>query len=456
MIMFVYHFLWTVALALLAPAVALLRIRPAVRRDSTDLGVRLADRLAWHLPGPPPRKGTIWIHALSVGEVISALPLVDGLTRECPDREVVFTATTATGLAVAREKLGNRVRIIFPMPMDIWWSVKRVINFVNPSVFILVETDIWPGLLACLKQKGIQSILVNGRVSPGTFRSYRRAPFLVRRMFEPLHKCLMQSELDRQRLLLVGLDEKKIITAGNIKFDRDMAAMSVEEYREWLDRLGLEPAEPLWVAGSTHPGEEGILLHVFQKLRRAFPHLRLILAPRDVGRSGEIMRMSREKGFKTVLKTHLSEQRPERGGLLSEAPGNRAFDVLVLNTMGELGRIYGLGSVCFVGGSLVPVGGHNLLEPARFGIPVIFGPHIQNFVSMSESLLAGEGARRVRDGNELYEIMKMLLENERMRSLMGRRAKAFVENNRGSLERILGYVKCCVEQGQGAWSREAA
>jgi len=452
--MFLYHFLWSAALALLVPVVGLLRVGSSAGRDRTGPGVRLADRLAWRLPSPPSEMKTLWIHALSVGEVISALPLVDGLSREFPDRGIVFTATTASGLAIAKEKLNSRVRVILPMPIDAWWSVNRVINFVNPSVFILVETDIWPGLLACLKRRGIRSILVNGRVSPGTFRAYRRAPFFVRRMFEPLHKCLMQSELDRQRLLQVGLDEEKIITAGNIKFDRNMASMSLEEHRQWLDALGLEPADPLWVAGSTHPGEEGVLLHVFKKLRVFFPGLRLILAPRDIGRSAEIVRMSRENGFNTALKTRVSKYGAESGGLPPEARGDRAFDVLVLDTMGELGRIYGLGRVCFVGGSLVPVGGHNLLEPAGFGMPVVFGPHTHNFVSMSETLLAGGGGRRVRDGYELYEIMKVLLEDEKVRSRTGRRAKAFVENNRGSLERVLGYVKGCIEQEQSTWRRK--
>lgn len=454
--MFLYHFLWTTALAIVVPVVGLLRIGSMQLRNSTGIGGRLADRLAWRLPGPLPQEGALWIHALSVGEVISALPLVDGLSRKFPDREIVFTATTETGLAVAREKLNHRVRIIFPMPMDDWWSVRRVVHFVKPALFILVETDIWPGLLDCLKRKGIQSILVNGRVSPRTFKAYRRAPFLVRKMFEPLHKCLMQSELDRQRLLEVGLDNEKIITAGNIKFDRETASMSSEEYREWLDTLCLEPADPLWVAGSTHPGEEEVLLEAFKKLGIFSPRLRLIIAPRDTGRSDEIVRMSREKGFNAVLKTQVSEKRKKCGDLMSGSPGNSCFDVLVLDTMGELGRVYGLGSVCFVGGSLVPVGGHNLLEPASFGIPVVFGPHTHNFVSMSESLLAEGGGRRVKDGNELYETLRMLLEDEGARSRMGGRANAFVEKNRGSLERVLGHVQGCVENGRRARGRKAA
>lgn len=400
------------------------------------------------------------MHALSVGEVISALPLVDGLGRDFAGRDIVFTAATRTGLAMARKKLGDRVRLIFPMPVDAWWCVRRVVDFINPSIFILVETDIWPGLLGYLKCKGIHSILINGRVSPGTFRSYKRAPFLVRKMFDPLDLCLMQSDLDRDRLLMTGINKDKVVTAGNIKFDRQIVPMGEEERRGWLWAFGLESEDPLWVAGSTHPGEEDIVLDVFKKLRRAFPRLRLILAPRDTGRSGDIVTMAGERGIRAVLKTQIPKQKFGCREQTAESdtietpcspsfvpPAPPGYDVLVLNTMGELGRIYGLGSVCFVGGSLVPIGGHNLLEPAGFGIPVVFGPHTHNFVSMAGALLEGGGGRRVRNGDELYMTLKALLEDREMRIRAGERAKAFVERNRGALERVLCYVKHGLGQG---------
>ncbi|MBW1779829.1 MAG: 3-deoxy-D-manno-octulosonic acid transferase [Deltaproteobacteria bacterium] len=445
--MFVYHLLWTVGLIFLVPFIGLLRIGQSARSDRLTLGMRLADRLAWRLPDPLPQKGNIWIHALSVGEVVSALPLVSRLRTELPDRDIVFTATTSTGMAIARERLGGTVKVVAPMPMDAWWSVQKMVRFIKPAIFILVETDIWPALPNCLRQKGIPSILVNGRISPRTFRSYGRAPFLVQKMFEPLNKCLMQSDLDRERLLDVGLTKEKVITAGNIKFDRDMPSMSGKERQGWLDILGLEPADPLWVAGSTHPGEEEILFAVFKRLRVSFPRLRLIVAPRDTGRSDEIVTMSRGMGLKAVLKTQVSEPVTGDGASLSAASKNRDYDVLILNTMGELGRIYGLGSVCFVGGSLVQIGGHNLLEPAGFGIPVVFGPHTHNFVSMAQSLLAEGGGRRVQNADELYKTIKSFLKNGEMRTRTGALAKAFVERNRGALERVLNHVKGCVEQG---------
>ncbi len=461
MFMFLYHFLWTICLIFIAPVVGLLGLRvrrsPA-KNDRLSPGERLTARFALGLPDLQLGKGNIWVHALSVGEVVSAIPLINRLQMTFPDRDIVFTVTTVTGMAIAKEKLSAKVKAVLTMPVDAWWSVQRIVNFVKPSVFILIETDIWPALLCSLKRKGIRSILVNGRVSPRTFRSYARIPFFTRKMFDPLELCLMQSDLDRERLLQVGLNKEKVITVGNIKFDRDMAIMSNEERQDWFDILALESSDPLWVAGSTHPGEEEILLNVFERLRGLFPRLRLILAPRDTGRSDEIVTMIRDMGLRAALKTEISKQNKKREEdpatrnsqpvtrnsqpVTPHAPsGSTVYDVLVLNTIGELGSVYGLGSVSFVGGSLVPIGGHNLLEPASCGSVVLFGPHTRNFVSMSEALLEAGGGWRVRDGNELHEAMKTLLEDVAMRVRMGGLAKTFVENNRGALKKVVDYVK---------------
>lgn len=476
--MFLYHFLWTLAIVFLAPVFGLFCMGSMARRHRSDIFTRIAERLGCCFPDAPPTKGGIWVHALSVGEVISALPLVDRLGRIFPGREIVFTATTAAGLAMARQKLDGRIRVTFPMPVDAWWCVRRVAKFVNPSVFVLVETDIWPALLTCLRRRGIRSILVNGRVSPRTFRSYQKAAFLVRKMFDPLYLCLMQSDLDRDRLLQIGVEKDKVMTVGNIKFDREIAPMGDEERREWIDALGLEAVDgppgkricPVWVAGSTHPGEEEILLDAFKRLRISHPLLRLVLAPRDTGRSGDIITKARERGFRAVLRTRIANggvgckgqhakvrayvQVPASNSqpTVPHSPsGNpNSYDVLVLDTMGELGRVYGLASVCFVGGSLVPIGGHNLLEPASFGIPVIFGPHTHNFVSMATALLEGEGGRRVQNGDEVSAAVRDFLEDDEMRRRSGENARAFVESNRGALERVVRHIKGCMGE-RSAW-----
>ncbi|HIJ19821.1 MAG TPA: 3-deoxy-D-manno-octulosonic acid transferase, partial [Deltaproteobacteria bacterium] len=329
---------------------------------------RLRERFALDSNFPLPAKSNIWIHALSVGEVISALPLVDALQTKYSDQGVVFTVTTKSGMTVAEEKLKNRGIRLQYMPLDAWWILRKFVRHIRPSVFVLVETDIWPGLLDWLQRKGVRSILVNGRISPRTFRAYNKARFFVRKVFDPLELCLMQSDLDRNRLLRIGIPERKVMTTGNIKFDRKWVAMSRKEREEWSYRLKIKPGTFLWVAGSTHPGEEEIVLDVFMRIRASFPDFRLILAPRDIGRSREIMEMVSKRDLKWVLRSRLS------------AGEGAEWDVLVLDTMGELGRIYGLAGVSFVGGSLVRVGGHNLLEPASFGCPILFGPYTHNFV----------------------------------------------------------------------------
>jgi 3-deoxy-D-manno-octulosonic-acid transferase len=219
----------------------------------------------------------------------------------------------------------------------------------------------------------------------------------------------------------------KVRTVGNIKFDRDWIPMSEEERLNWLSLLGLESENLIWVAGSTHAGEEETLLEVFKRLRTSFAVLRLIIAPRIIEQSDGILRRAQSMGLKTTLKTELPKNR-------------RPYDVLVLNSLGELGRIYGLSKVSFVGGSLVPIGGHNLLEPASFGCPVLFGNHTHNFDRMSESLVEAGGGWRVHDGKELYEAMKMLLGDAGMCVRMGRLAREFVEKNRGALDRVVTHI----------------
>ena len=414
--MFSYHLAWTLAVL---PCLPLL---PLIRKG------RLGRRLVPDLPATDPRRNNLWVHALSVGEVISALPLLEALHTRHPERGLVFTAATSRGLAVAAERLPDRVSGPAPMPVDFWWSMRRMIRSVRPALFVLVETDIWPGLLDRLRRKGIRSILVNGRVSPGTFRSYRRFRRISRKMFDPLSLCLTQSALDTERLLAVGVPPEKVVTAGNIKFDREIPPMGESERVEWLGALGFSPDHVIWVAGSTHPGEEEAVLGAFKRLMSAFPALRLVLAPRQVARSREIAATAREMGLRPALRTG---DREERGA---------SHDVLVLDTLGELDRVYGLAHVAFVGGSLVPFGGHNLLEPAGFGCPVVFGPHTHNFVSMSRSLEAAGGGIRVADGAALYRTLKALLEDGAARKRMGGRARRFMEENRGAMDRVLNAI----------------
>jgi len=415
MLILLYHFLWTLVLVFCLPLAVVTGNR------------RFLDRLALRLPPPVLSEGTIWIHALSVGEVISALPLVDGFRARFPSRDIVFTVTTSKGMTVAERALAGKVGLL-TMPVDCWWSVRRVVNLLRPSVFVLVETDIWPALLRELKKRGARRVLVNGRISPRTFRSYRRFAPLARILYEGIEACLMQSAVDRDRLLEIGVEPRKVVAMGNIKFDRNWVPLGEEERQYWERLIGLNPYHEVWVSGSTHPGEEKILLEVFKRLRSVFVNLHLILAPRKIERSAEVRRMARDMGFQSLLKTELPK-------------GPEPPHVVVLNTLGDLSRVYGLGKVSFVGGSLVPFGGHNLLEPASFGAPVVFGPHTHNFEVMSELLVEIGGGWRVRSAEELYRVMTLLLQDSQKCRAMGGRAKAFVEHNHGALERVTAFIQ---------------
>ncbi|MBW1703769.1 MAG: 3-deoxy-D-manno-octulosonic acid transferase [Deltaproteobacteria bacterium] len=425
MFVFLYHFMWTLVFLLVIPLLPLITKRK-----------RIAERLSLSLPPASLKGESIWIHALSVGEVISALPLIKALSIKYPDKGIVFTVTTSKGMGIAKRELKGNVKALLPMPIDFWWCIRRMVNHVRPSAFILIETDIWPGLIDYLGRRGIKSVLVNGRVSPRTFRSYRRFSIFTRMMLEPLESCLMQSDLDRERLLQAGIDPDRVRTVGNIKYDRDWVPMANEERQKLLRALNLGVEDMIWVAGSTHAGEEEVVLRTFKKLRPSFARFRLILAPRKIERSEDILVQARDMGLETVLKTGISRSRDP-------------YDVMILDTLGELGRIYGLSKVSFVGGSLVPIGGHNLLEPAGFGCPVLFGPHTHNFVFMSESLLEAGGGWRVKDAEALYEAMKTLLKDTEKCNVMGRLAKAFVEKNRGALERVMSYIAECISRSRG-------
>jgi 3-deoxy-D-manno-octulosonic-acid transferase len=417
-----YDILTTAALILSAPLFLLLKKRSSLKVRLGFTLPKLGDATA----------GRLWIHALSVGEVLSTIPLLAALRSRYPSREIVLTVKTATGLALAAERLENRVDYLLPMPFDFWWSVRRIINTVRPDLFILVETDIWPGLISSLKKKGVKTILVNGRISPRTGAAYKRWRFLFGRVLGLFELLLMQTDQDKSRILKGGVSRDKVAVTGNIKFDRKSTLLTREERDRWRELLGLKNGLT-WVAGSTHHPEEKIIFTVFGHLLKSFPDLSLLICPREAHRFNEVYRLAQELGLRAVRKTELPLP-------------DRTHDVVVIDTIGELDKVYGLGDVAFVGGSLAPKGGHNLLEPASFGVPVIFGPHTFNFDAMSRSMIDCGGGKRVHDESELLHMMEGLLGRVNERVSIGNRAQEFVEQNQGALERVMAilepYVEC--------------
>jgi 3-deoxy-D-manno-octulosonic-acid transferase len=422
MLTFLYNFIWTLAVLIFLPFLSFFR------------KARISGRLRPDLHLAPSEKKRMWIHALSVGEVISAVPLIRAIKARHPSLSIVFTVKTAQGMEVAKKELPDKAAFLLPMPLDFWWSYSRMFRRINPAIFLYIEGDVWPGLLSYIYKKGVKVFLVNGRISPRTFRSYRRFSPVVRSLLNKFELCLMQSEIDRDRLVDIGLSPQKVKDTGNIKFDRPWRTMEKDEHDQWLNKLNLQPEKILWVAGSTHEGEDRIILETYKRLQDNFPNLFLIIAPRRIEAAEDSFKLSLDMGFNTALRSSLTFSKSFN------------YDVLILDTIGELDRIYGLAHISFVGGSMVPVGGHNLLEPASFGCPVLFGVHTHNFQLMSEGLLESGGGLRVKDGEDLFLKIKALLSDNKLLIAMGAKARGFVLKNSGAVDRIIEHIGGYINQ----------
>ncbi len=357
----------------------------------------------------------IWIHALSLGEVASAQGLVRALRHDLPGVGLIFSAATASGEAFARSHMASSVDCFVPFPLDLPVSVNRLLNLVRPDLFVLVETDFWPNFLHALRQRAIPALLVNGRISDSSWRWYQHGHWLFAPLFRSFAMLAMQSEADARRMVRLGVAADRVLVLGNLKFDNALAGVG-----EVLDRrqLGIAPGNRVWVAGSTHEGEEEIVLRVLQRLLPRYPDLCLVVAPRQVERGAAVAAMARERDLGVWQRS-----------LGAQASGR----VLVLDTLGELARVYGLAEVAFVGGSLVAARGHNPLEPAGFGKPVLFGPHMEDFDEVATTLLRDGGARQVGNEEELFQVMDHWLGEPAAARQAGAHGRRLVEAGRGTV-----------------------
>ena len=376
----------------------------------------------------------IWIHAMSLGEFNAARPLILGIKDRFPEARLLLSASTATGLAaVARSGLADK-GLTTCLPFDFLPIVARTVKLFKPSCFLLIETDIWPNFLWHLKRCAIPAFLINGSISGSSAKRLAKIPGMTDFIYSAFTFMGMQSDDDAGRLLSLGVDPSRILNCGNLKFDYAPRKITEEERKELFQASGFEPNAPVITAGSTHPGEEEIIAAAFSELRRSIPQARLIIAPRDIERSLEVQAVMEARGMKCKFR---SEERFSKGrkGL---------HQVFILDTLGELERFYSLSRIAFVGGSLVPVGGHNILEPASFGIPVLFGPYMESFRQTAEQFLKAGGGFQVKNSRELYQTMKTLLADENMRTKAGDAAKGLLETNRGAVEKYLDIISPCI------------
>ena len=400
------------------PVLAFKRLRP------DGYGRSLGQRLGRFGEGLP-REPRCWIHAVSVGEAATAVPLVEAITRRWPQLGIVMTTVTPTGARIVADRLAGRAVHRY-FPIDLPGPVRRVLDAVNPRFFLCMETELWPNLLRALAARGVPSMIANGRISDRSFRRYRLVRFFTAHMLAHVRVLAMQSEEDARRIIALGALPERVVVTGNIKSDLIPPEGGGDAL--WQRLLGLDDGEPVWVAGSTHRGEEAIVLDVYLHLRARVPTLTLVLAPRHPERVAEVERLVRERRLQPVRRSELPK---------SQARGA----VIIVDTVGELAQIYRVASVVFVGGSLAPTGGHNMLEPALLRKPVLFGPHTTNFRESAELLVEAEGALVARDGAELEAHMGALLMDAERRRLMGEAAFKAVAGRRGAIKHTLELVE---------------
>ncbi len=383
---------------------------------------RLPDRVD---PGGRP---SIWIHAVSVGEVQAARTLIPGLRDRYPGHRLWLSTTTRTGRAVAAGI--EAVDGLFYFPLDLPPAVDRVLDRVRPVLFVAVDTELWPNLLRRCARRGVRTMLVNGRISDRSYPRYRLVRRWFRRVLADVDRCCAQSDESARRLVDLGAPADRVVMTGNLKFDALPAPPPAPAARDDdLPRsLGLAPDRPVLMAASTHPGEEEPVLDAFRRLRSAVPDLVLLLAPRHPERGAEVAALAAARGLAAVRRSRLPED------------GAGRADVVVLDTVGELAALFPAATVVFVGGSLVPVGGHNVIEPAARGRPVVFGPHMENFAEIAELFLAHRAARRVSGAEELESVLAGLLADPRQRAELGTAARSLVEANRGAAARSLAEI----------------
>ncbi|MGH7230978.1 MAG: 3-deoxy-D-manno-octulosonic acid transferase [Nitrospiraceae bacterium] len=426
-----WYVLYNVLLVLAAPVILVILL--AKQRCRRGLPQRLGFFPAEEGDETRSRLPVIWVHAVSLGEVVAAVPLVRALQAREPGYRIIVTTVTETGREAVEQRLAGVAEHRYA-PLDFPWVVSKALDRLHPVLYLFVETEIWPNLLRALSRRGVSSLLVNGRLSSGSFRGYRLSRPLIGQALRTIAYCLMQSDRDASRIRALGAAPERVLRTGNIKFDQP----DLQPDGETLSRqMILSRDEELIVAGSTHPGEEEHIIACYKRLRREFPRLVLLLAPRHIERAVQVESAIKARGLRAVRRSALNANLHGAGA----ANGRSEPRVVILDTRGELAAVYRHAVLSFVGGTLVPIGGHNLLEPALWGIPVFFGPHTDHCFEVAELLLHAGGGSRVEGSEELGESMSALLRDRLALQRMGQAARGVVLDNRGALDQTVEVIR---------------
>jgi 3-deoxy-D-manno-octulosonic-acid transferase len=382
----------------------------------------------FNLDGDP----SIWIHAVSVGEALMTRALIPDLRKRYPGLRIFVSTTTMTGQQVARTRLHD-VDAVFFFPFDLPIFVNRTLRLVRPRLFIMMETEIWPNLLRACRRAGVKTMLVNGRISTRSYPRYRVARRFFSKVLDDIDRMCMQSDESSRRIIDIGADPARVVVTGSLKFDSVDAPMTPGRGAARVLRFfRMSSSRPVFIAASTLKGEESFVLGAYGAVRRAHPSTLLIMAPRKPERFSEAETLARQEGLRVVRRTELAIDAEPKA------------DVVILDTIGELTHLFQIATVVFVGGSLVDQGGHNILEPAVYGKPVVFGPHMQNFAEIAETFVQQHAAVQIASATELPAVILRLVGDPVERARLGAAARALVEANRGATPRTLDAIASLV------------
>jgi 3-deoxy-D-manno-octulosonic-acid transferase len=374
---------------------------------------------------------SIWIHAVSVGETLTVRALVSDLKRRYPNLRIFLSTTTMTGQQVGRRNVAD-VDGVFYFPFDLTFVVRRTLRLVKPRLFIMMETEIWPNLLRQCKRTGVATMMVNGRLSSRSYPRYKMVKPFFRKVLADVDRFCMQNEESARRLIDIGAEPSRVVVTGSLKFDSIekpvAAAFEGRGQNRVLRYFRMSPARAVVVAGSTMRDEEQFVLQAFRRIKGTLANPLLIIAPRHPERFGEVAQLTRDQAFVTARRSDLPIDAEPRA------------DVVILDTIGELAQVYQIATAVFVGGSLVDAGGHNILEPAVFGKPILFGPHMQNFKEIADAFIAHDAAIQVAHARALEEALIGLLTDPVRRARLGAAARALVESNRGAKDKTLAAI----------------
>ncbi len=372
----------------------------------------------------------VWVHAVSVGEARAAMPLLRRIKEERPDIRIIFSTVTPTGQHVAKKEGDGLIELLLFLPLDFSWAIKAVLDKVRPDLFVIVEKEYWPNLIKMLDCRGVPVAVVNGTMSEGSFKSFKRFKFFAGDLFKRLSLFSARTELDARKARELGVPSQNIFTTGNMKFDMEATEDIDDKALDLAHTFGFGAGDIIFVAGSTHPGEEEILLKAFKRFRKKSHNLRLLIAPRHPERFNEVASIIEKSGLECVRRTRCSH-----GGCSEVAP------VALLDTLGELFTAYALANIAFVGGSLVQgVGGHNLLEPAYFAAPVFYGPYISSCEEMASLIESADAGCRLPNAEALHAELELLLNDPTKRIRLGANGKALLEGLRGTTDKTFNML----------------